>query len=681
MTGAEARREIDSISDLLRRYQHEYYILHLPSVSDREYDRLFDKLLELEEQFPDLSSPDSPSRRIGSDLVSDLPEVRHSIPVLSLDKAYSHEGVIAWIDKIQAQSDENVSFVVEEKIDGVSIVLYYEAGRLSRAVTRGNGSVGNDVTENVKTIGAVPLRLPESISLAVRGEIYLPGDRFEALNRTMEVPYANPRNLAAGTLRRKKSVEAAAIPLTMFAYEGFIPEATTHLETLRRMSLLGFRLNHRIGYFCSEAVAGGIDLGFGPVDCRDFESIPGFIADRARDRGSLPYEIDGLVLKVNELPLRERLGYTGHHPRWAMAFKFGSPEGITHVRSIDVQVGRTGRITPVARVEPVLIGGSTVSNVTLHNQDYIDLLELAIGDSVAISKRGDVIPAVERVVEKNEDGFSTWKMPRGCPSCGEGLVIDGAHLFCRNRACPDQILGRLFFFVGRNQMDIENLGPETIETLVKEGMLRKVEDIYTCDYDSLADLPGFGPRKIELIKNGVATSKGQPFHRVLPSLGLPDLGQKVAELLINAGYRTVDVLLDLVDRGDTEALVAIPGIGEKTASAIVEELADPEVRTSIHALGQAGLQFEEPETTAEAVGTSMAGQVWCVTGSFDRYKPRTAAMDEVRRRGGSVTSQVSAKTTHLLAGSGGGSKLAKAGELGVTIVTEDEFVSLLEEET
>ena len=660
MDKIEIIKEIRRLSDLLRLYQHQYYVLARPRVSDVEYDSLFDRLTELEKQNPELRQPDSPTVRIGSDLASDLPEVEHTIPVLSLDKAYSAEEVISWIEKTRKSAGSKLSFSIEEKIDGISIVLYYEEGLLVRAVTRGNGYSGNDVTANVKTIGSVPLRLPEPLTLAVRGEIYLPKARFEELNEKMTPPYANPRNLAAGTIRRIKSSETARIPLDIFIYEGYFEEQPDEQkEIIDRLIALGFRVNQRFLFFKEES------------------EIREYIEKSGTERDSLPYEIDGLVVKVNEITTRESLGYTGHHPRWAIAYKFESAEGITGLKSIDIQVGRTGRITPVGRVEPVLIAGSTVSNVTLHNQEYINMLEVSPGDTVAVSKRGDVIPAVERVVEKGEESEAHWSLPDRCPSCGTGLVKKGAHHFCPNRECPAQIRGRLFFFIDRRQMDIENFGPETVEFLIKRRMITDIEDIYTCNYDLLKDESGFGEKKVALIKAGVQKSLEQPYLTVLSSLGIPELGKKAAELLLQGGYRSIDMLYKAADSNDTEALTAIHGIGDRTAEIIITELKRPELRSRIAALRQAGLKFEAAEEELPAAGGIFEGQSWCITGSFENYKPRETALAEIKKRGGSAVSSVTGKTTHLLCGSGGGSKRTKAEKLGVRIVSEEEFLEMI----
>jgi DNA ligase (NAD+) len=679
MTRKEAEKRVAELSGKLREYQHAYFVRSAPLVSDAEYDRLFDQLTQLESEFPSLARPDSPSRRVGSDLTQELPEVAHSIPVLSLDKSYTIEELTSWIDKTAHNVEHALSFVCEEKIDGASIVLYYEKGLLARAVTRGNGLVGNDVTGNVKTIGAVPLRLSRPVTVAARGEVFLQRSLFATINSTMEEPYANPRNLASGTLRRVKSSEVAGIPLSVFVYEGFFEsQPLTHREVLEELEDLGFRLNPRVGYFTEDASALAAASRHAAWTTGPLAGIASFLEEEGRRRAEIDYEIDGVVVKVDDIRARESLGSTGHHPRWAIAYKFESPEGATTVKAIEVQVGRTGRITPVARVEPVRISGATISNVTLHNQEYIDMLELAVGDRVAISRRGDVIPAVERVLEKNESGATTWKLPGACPTCGTPLVRQGAHHFCLNAECPDQIRGRLGFFVARGQMDIEGIGPETIDALVSNGLVHDVDDLYYFDADTLLDLPGFGEKKVAQMKEGIEKSRRQPFHIVLPSLGIPDIGQKVTEILIEAGYADIDALLKLSDAGDPAPLLEIHGIGERTAETLLQGLAAPGMRRRIQRLRAAGVQLAEaPRPAGDAPTGVFAGQTWCVTGSFASFTPREKAMDEVARRGGKVSSSVTSKTTHLLVGGNPGSKLARAKAVGAKIVTEEEFLELL----
>ena len=375
---------------LLEEYQKAYYVTGRPLVSDLEYDRLFDELVLLEKEHPELKTPDSPTQRVGSDLSSDFPEVAHTIPVLSLDKAYSDAEILSWITKTMKNTGENLSFVLEEKLDGFSIVLYYEKGLLVRAVTRGNGFVGNDVTANVRTIHSVPLRLSEPVDIAVRGEVFLKKAEFERINSTLIEPYANPRNLAAGTIRRNRSSETAQVPLSVYVYEGFWSSAvpyTDHLQILSRLRTLGFPVDPHLSFFARTREEAELRLREAGLEgfAGSFDDIPSVIVKNTEGRSALPYEIDGLVVKVNELSVREDLGYTGHHPRWAIAYKFEAPQAQTQVLDIDVQVGRTGRITPMARVKETRLSGSTIRNITLHNQDYVDELELAIGDTVSIS--------------------------------------------------------------------------------------------------------------------------------------------------------------------------------------------------------------------------------------------------------------------------------------------------------
>jgi len=663
MTLEEARKVAQDLRTRILRYQREYYLEGRPSVSDREYDRLFDQLVELEKQFPELKTPDSPTHRVGSDLDSEFPEVRHSVPILSLDKAYTPEEVYEWMGKSSQAVGQALSFVLEEKIDGISIVLYYRGGYLYQAVTRGNGYVGNDVTPNVRTIREVPLRVEFEAPFFVRGEIYLPVADFEILNARMDPPYANPRNLAGGALRRKKSRETAEFPLRIFVYDGFFePSPPEHRVITQRLKELGFPVNPRNVFIPAQEVK--------LPRLRD-------LVDRfTRERKELPYQIDGLVFKVNEIGVREALGYTEHHPRWAIAYKFEAPYGVSRVKRIEIQVGRTGRITPVARIEPVEVGGATIENVTLHNQDYLDALELSEGDIVAVSRRGDVIPAIEKVLEKNEEA-PLYKIPETCPSCGSTLEIRGAHSFCPNtNSCPAQLKGRLQFFAGKDGLDIEYLGEETIEFLWREGFVRKIQDLYHIPWERLYEYPGFGEKKIELLRRGIEESKKAPFERLLPALGIPELGPKVTELLIDAGYDSFDKLFGLADRKDYEALLRIPGIGPKTAERLIEEFSRPDLRQLVHALSSLGFATEY-HRTEEHLPQVCAGQTWCVTGSFKHFKPRDLAMEEVKKRGGRVVSSVTGAVTHLLAGEAPGSKLDKAKSLGIRIVTEEEFLKML----
>ncbi len=670
---------------LLTEYQKAYYIDGRPLVSDLEYDRLFDELSRIEAEHPETRTPDSPTQRVGSDLSSDFPEVEHTIPVLSLDKAYSDTEILSWISKTTKNTGENLSFVLEEKLDGFSIVLYYEKGLLARAVTRGNGFIGNDVTANVKTIYSVPLRLNEDIDIAVRGEVFLKKAEFERINATLTEPYANPRNLAAGTIRRNKSSETAQVPLSIYVYEGFWAdggENTDHIQILSRLRSLGLPVDPHLSYFCRTEEEARRRLEEASLEGRpgSFDDIPQAIADYTSARRDLPYEIDGLVVKVNELSTREELGYTEHHPRWAIAYKFEAPQAQTQVLDIDVQVGRTGRITPMARIRETLLSGSTIRNITLHNQDYVDELELAIGDTVAISKRGDVIPAVENVIEKNESGNTTWQMPGTCPVCGSQIIKRGAHHFCPNYDCAAQAKGRLAFFCAKGQMDMEGLGPRTIEILYDNGFVKSIGDLYRFDFNLMKGLKGYGGtegKTIENIKTSILQSRKTPFRNVLVSLGIPEFGKKAVDLVCDAGFDSMSKLLELADNQDEQSLSTIKGIGPITANLIIDGMNSPTTRKLIDELREAGLRMEDEKKDNSDLEQIFRGQSWCVTGTFENFNPRSKAMDEIKKRGGTEVSGVSRKTSCLLAGSGAGSKLDKAREFGVRIVTEQEFLKMI----
>jgi DNA ligase (NAD+) len=678
--------ETVDLNEKLLAYQKAYYVDAKPLVSDREYDRLFDRLHLIEQSDSSLCFPSSPTHRVGSDLSSDFPEVIHTIPVLSLEKAYDTDLIHSWIEKCESKEDTELSFVLEQKIDGISIVLYYEKGVLVRGVTRGNGAVGNDVTNNVKTISSIPLKLSKKIDIAVRGEIYLPKNEFEKINETMEEPFANPRNLCAGTIRRKKSSQTAKIPLNIFVYEGFWPNNETpfndHLEILAELKALGFRINPTFGVFCSTKIRADERLknvGLEAIS-GSYSDLPKQVEIQTNNRSSLQYEIDGLVMKVNELKVREKLGYTVHHPRWAIAYKFESPQAESIIKSIDVQVGRTGRITPVARIKAVLIGGSTVKNVTLHNQLYVDELELAIGDCVEVSKRGDVIPAVERVVEKNEVGNTTYRLPSICPVCDTPLIQRGAHTFCPNNSCPSQVLGRLEFFVAKAQMDIDSLGPKTLKYLVDKKIITDVQDLYSADIKSLVGQPRFGEKKVKAIMDGLEISKKAPFSRVLTSLGIPEVGKKAVDMIIQSGLDSMDKIYEVVEREDYDLLNEIPLIAHKTSENIFQALKDPAMRKRIESLKLAGLSMMKREVgDKEKLPQTFLDEVWCATGSLDNFNPRTQALEEIEKRGGRTGTAITGKTTNLLLGKNGGSKKTKAEELGITIVEEDEFMKRLNE--
>lgn len=682
----DAKERLEYLTKTVAIYQDAYYKTSQSLISDSEYDRLWDELVELEKEYPEYASPVSPTKRVGSDLTNDFPEVAHSVPVLSLDKAYSKEEVLSFFKRSIDKKGGALSFAAEEKIDGISMVLYYEDGILVRALTRGNGLVGNDVTANIQTIKSVPLVLPEPLDIAVRGEVYIPKADFKRINESLpeDERAANARNLAAGTVRRQKSEEAGRIPLDMYCYEGFWGDKDLtprdHLHILSKLKALGFRTNPDLGFIDSTREKAEEKLSDAGLEgyAYGFDELEEYIKRLTEIRPTLPHEIDGLVFKINELGVREEFGYTEHHPRWAIAYKFESPQTTAKLLGITMQVGRTGRITPVAEITPSLLNGSTIKRATLHNQEYIDELELALGDTVSITKRGDVIPAVEEVIEKNEEGNTTFKIPLVCPVCSSPLEKKGAHLFCSNKHCPDKEKGALSFFASRDQMDIESLGPKTVELLYDNGIIRRIEDIYNIDWASFPSLQGMGDKSISGLKKGIEESKKKSFRVVLSSLGIAEIGAKSAELLIGGGFTSFSLLELAAEREDRESFLKIKGLGKETTEILISAFKDPDLLKTIGALEMAGLhtssEMDDKEEEKEQI---FIGQIWCVTGSFDHYNPRSLALLEIEKRGGKTGSSITGKTTHLLCGKGGGSKKAEAIKNGITLVTEDEFLALI----
>jgi len=674
------RKHMEFLAGELLRHQHRYHVLARPEISDAEYDCLLDELLLLEKRFPQFASPNSPSRRIGSDLDNAFPERPHTVPVLSLDKLYQPEELEQWLLKTAAAAGGSVGFAIEEKIDGASIVLYYDRGELQHALTRGNGLLGNDVSDNVRTISQVPLRIAEPSRLAVRGEIYIKRDDFERYNSGVAEKYANPRNLAAGSLRNLKSALAARVPLNIFVYEGFFSNefSRDHLEILQRLRELGFRVNPHLGFFSDdEGKRRRAQHLFPGITAAPVAAVEEYLRQQAATRAEVPYDIDGLVVKVVELDVRQELGTTAHHPRWAMAYKFDSPQGRTALLDVQVQVGRNGRVTPVALLRPVELSGSTVTRATLHNQDYIDMLELGIGDEISISKRGDVIPAVEEVLEKSEQHPDIYKLPSQCPFCQLPLVKEGAHHFCKNEACPERRRRALSYFCAKDQMDIETLGERTIAFLFARGWVQSIPDIYSFDYNLLAGEEGFKEKKIARIRASVDSSKSRPFVRVLAALGFEGVAAAVAADLIAHGFGTIDKIIAAAQKNDWEIFAAIEGIGETTARLLINHFSKPENLQLIARLKEAGLKFQAESPAVEWIDDSFAGQTWVITGSFAKFTPRSLAAAEIEKRGGKVSENVSARTTHLLAGTNPGSKLAKAQKLGITIVDEMGFLELI----
>lgn len=557
-----AQKRIRELSSEIARHNHLYYVLGKPEISEKEYNRLFDELLRLEKEFPDVVLPDSPTKRVGSDLDNRFPHVQHAIPMLSLEKCYSPDDVISWAENIRETAGRDVSFVAEEKIDGAAIELVYENGILIRAATRGNGKIGYDITDNARTIRSIPLRLKQPVSVTVRGEVFISKSDFAQISKKKGVSFTSARNLAAGALRRKQSSETAKIPLDTFIFESAsdTDKDASHADILASFSELGFEINPNNRVFT------------------DIQALRTYIKEADSRRADLAYEIDGIVIKVNERQVRKSLGSTERFPRWAIAYKFKSPENKTVVEKIDLQIGRLGRATPVAKLRPVQIEGATITRATLHNQAHITALELAVGDTVQVSRRGKVIPAIDHIIEKNAMGNQIWRMPTNCPVCKTRLIEEGRHHFCPNMNCPAQVRGRLIYFC--KKMGIKYLGPKTIDMLISQERIRDPADIYTLRAEDLKD------KRSGKIIASIEQSRSKPFQTVLSALGIPGLGSRNIRSLTKAGFDSIDKLLD----ADISDLSQVKGIGEITARKIINGLLRQ--RKTIDALKRRGLRVK-----------------------------------------------------------------------------------------
>ena len=661
--------EMAAVRERLHRYNHEYYVMDAPSVSDAEYDRLLRRLQALEAERPELVTPDSPTQRVGGQPLAGFDKVTHAAPLLSLGNAFSAAELRAFDSRVRANVDANgLEYVVELKIDGLAVNLIYENGRLSRAATRGDGLVGEDVTANVKTIRSIPLVLqPDAeeipVYFEVRGEVYMPRPAFDRLNRERiasgEPPFANPRNAAAGSLRQLDSKITAGRTLDFFAYaigqRQNVP-FHTHAEVLDGLKRAGFRTNGQVARF------------------RDIEDVCRYCESWAAKRAALSYDIDGLVIKVNSLTLQEELGSTAKEPRWAIAWKFPAEEAATVVEDIFIGVGRTGVLTPTAILKPVLLSGSTVSRATLHNEDFIREKDVRIGDTVIIHKAGEVIPEVVSVLADRRNGAEkAFVMPEECPECGHEVVRkpgEAAHR-CVNPDCPAMAREGLIHFVSRDAMNIDGLGPSIIETLLEAELIRDAADLYGLSAEKLANLERLGEKSAANLVNAIAASREAGLGRVLFALGIRFVGAKVAGILA----KTFGSMARLRDAA-MEELVQIQDIGRRIAESVVGYFADPEHLSLVDKLEAAGVNLEYRQS-GEMIPQTLAGKTFVLTGTLAAMG-RDAAAAEIEKRGGKASGSVSRKTDFVVAGEEAGSKLTKARELGVRVLDEAEFVALLE---
>ena len=672
----QAGTRIEQIRDQLRHHEYQYYVLDSPEISDADYDLLMRELRALEGQHPELVTPDSPSQRVGGKPKEGFAKVLHSRPMLSLDNVNSEEELSDWERRVRAAiGSAEVSFVTELKMDGVSLALQYQPGPagsalLQSALTRGDGVTGEDVTSNVRTIRTVPLSvskerlaragLPQSFE--VRGEVILPDEAFLKMNRErVEAGLsaaANPRNAAAGTIRTLEPNIVAQRQLAFYAYfalekgDSIFPEQWTALEAL---SSAGFRVNrHR-------------------KPLHTLEELLAFVAWAEGQRQSLGYEIDGVVIKVNQTALQRRLGYTGRAPRWAVAYKFTARSGVTQVVDIGVQVGRTGKLTPVAHLLPVLIGGTTVSRATLHNADEIERLGLKIGDFVTVERGGDVIPKIVAVVEDKQHprGDKTFTFPDACPICGSAVVREEgeADYRCINADCPARLKESVLHFASRKVMNIEGLGDALVEQLLQRQMLKSVADVYALDEEKLLQMERIGQKTASSLLIEIERSKKLPLNRVLFALGMRFVGERTAQLLAEA-FGSMDALMG----ASVEELEAVNEVGPRVAQAIQEFFAEAKNRELVEKLRKAGLTF-----TAEKKNKSsqLEGLTFVLTGTMPDLS-REDAKARIEMAGGRVSGSVSKKTSYVVAGEEAGSKLDKARELNVPVIEQEQLLEMLQ---
>lgn len=655
---------IRQLRELIHYHNHRYYGLDDPEISDAEYDRLMRELAELEQRYPDLVTPDSPTQRVGGAPIDTFAPAPHSVPMLSLDNALEEEEFAAFDQRTRRTlgDDAEIEYVCEPKLDGLAVELVYIDGRFTTGSTRGDGYVGEEITQNLKTIKSIPLRLHEAPPgrLEVRGEVILGLREFEQLNNSRqergEPLFANPRNAAAGSLRQLDARITASRPLNIFCYGIGLAENlpfATHAELLQRLREMGLRVNPLIEI------------------ARDADAVIAYHRAMAERRTSLPYEIDGIVVKVNAVSHQENLGAKSRSPRWAIAFKFPARQEITRIQEIQVQVGRTGTLTPVAIMEPVQVGGVMVSRATLHNQDEIDRKDIRIGDWVVIQRAGDVIPEVVKVITSRRDGSErAFQLPAACPVCGSQTVRPESEVArrCINLACPAQVKERIWHFAAKRAMDIDGLGEKLIEQLVDLQIVRDVADLYTLRQEQLAALERMADKSAANIMDAIAASRSRPLERVLFALGIRFVGEHVARLLVDAMGA-----IEAIMAAPPERLMQIHEIGPQVAQSVAEFFAAPENRAIIARLRQAGVTMP----AAAAKGELLAGKTFVFTGTLTSF-----SRDEAERRvialGGRAAGSVSARTSYVVAGEAAGSKLDKARALAIPILTESEFKEMID---
>lgn len=662
---------LESLKRQLTYHGHRYYVLDDPEIPDAEYDRMFNELKAIEEAHPELATEDSPTQRVGAPPVDAFTSVTHEVPMLSLGNAFGPDELRAFDERIRERLkiDDEIEYACEPKYDGIAISLLYKNGTLVRGATRGDGETGEDITQNVRTIGSIPMRLlngayPEL--LEVRGEIYMPHKGFNELNQTAaeagEKTFANPRNAAAGSLRQKDSSVTATRPLVMCAYSvgwyenGNMP--TTHLDILSKLSDWGFF----VSAYRKDAVG--------------VEECIAYYEDLAKKRDALPFDIDGIVYKVNDLQLQETLGFVSRAPRWAIAYKFPAQEELTVLNDVKFQVGRTGAITPVAKVDPVFVGGVTVSNVTLHNRDEIERLGLKINDTIIVRRAGDVIPQVVSVVEsKRPDNAEAIVFPSECPVCSSPVHTKDGEVVSRcsgGIVCEAQRKEAIKHFTSRNAMDIEGLGDKIVEQLVDEGLIHSIADLYSLQKGVLVNLERMGEKSVDNLLAAIEESKDTTLARFLFSLGIREVGQTTARNLAQA-FGSLEKLRAATE----EDLQAVDDIGPVAANFVVEFFSQPQNIEIVEALITAGIHWDDV-IVPKAEELPLKGKTYVLTGTLEAMT-REEGKEKLQALGAKVAGSVSAKTDCVVAGPGAGSKLTKAESLNIPVIDEQGLIALLEE--
>ncbi|MBQ6540734.1 MAG: NAD-dependent DNA ligase LigA [Oscillospiraceae bacterium] len=652
-----AKEEITALRETLNQHNYNYYVLDNPTIPDYEYDAMLHRLIELEEENPELITPDSPTQRVGGEALSSFEQVTHIVPLESLNDVFSFDEIYAFGTRL---GELRGGFTVEPKIDGLSVALEYNDGKFTRGATRGNGTVGEDVTENLRTIKAIPLKINNCPGrLVVRGEVYMPKKVFHELNDRREAEgkplFANPRNAAAGSLRQLDPKIAASRKLSILVFNVQYSDSFTfsrHSESLDFLREKGFKVIEYAEY----------------DDLKDCCDRINWLGD---NRESFDFDMDGAVIKVNDLSERTRLGSTAKAPRWAVAFKYPPEEKETKLVDIIVQVGRTGVLTPKAVVEPVRLAGTTVTNATLHNQNFISEKDIRIGDTVIIRKAGEIIPEVLGVVtDKRPEGTVPYKLPDRCPACGSAVIQDegGAAYRCRGAECPAQLHRNIVHYASRQAMDIDGLGEALVALLLDNSLIKSPADLYSLDPQSVSMLKGMGVKSAEKLKAAIEDSKSRDLSRLIFALGIMQVGQSAAKSLA----RTFGSM-EKLQSASVDELVKIDDIGEITAQNIRMWFDDPQSIHLINCLKDAGVNMMSLEAPAES---TLQGSTFVLTGTLESFT-RDQAKDAIEKLGGKVSSSVSKKTTYVVAGENPGSKLTKAEALGVTILSEDEFKNMI----